>query len=133
MINYESKLHGKVTMNIDKLNINEVNKTSQQQNKIDQPTNDQDFCDVLKRYISENKNYTENNTEPHNINKIIKDKLLDSNYNSFNEVKIGKSSLKDISRDAKIELAKKRLSEGFYLRNEILSETAGQIIDSIGS
>lgn len=119
-------------MNIDKININEVPKASNQKNKVDSLSGDQDFCAVLKEYITENKNLTENSTENHNIDQIIKNKLLDSNYNSFNEVKLGKTSLQDISRDSKIELAKKRLNEGFYLRDEILAETSGQIIDSMG-
>lgn len=119
-------------MSVDKINNSNLLKSLEESNKSKEVGDVSKFKSMLSEYLNEYNKLSENPDNSEKLAGLIKDKLLDSGYNSFSEVKLDNNNLNLDIRSDKIELAKKRLKEGFYLQDEILAESAGQIIDSLG-
>lgn len=112
------------------------------QQKIRTNSNNSDFRSLLHDFVEQNKSVSPIKTveQPHET--IINS----ANYSSYNQLKVNhidrqtansllvdkivNGSTED-DRQAKIELAKSRITSGFYFRDDVIQETAGKIIDSL--
>ena len=131
-------------MSIKKI-INTENKIqSDNQIKNGSVSGKESFKEILEQFVTCTKKKSESQKKlPDSVNIIS----INDTYNSFNALKINHlngnvknsslvenaMSVVDGDRTEKLKLVRERIKEGFYLRDDVINDTAGKILDSLGS
>lgn len=102
---------------------------------------DNKFSDLLKDYLD--KTTLETSSKPKHKDIVIE---KNNSFEAYNDLKINHLNPKkknsilvetilaqgEIDREEKINLAKERIKSGFYLKDDIINQTSGKILDSLG-
>lgn len=130
-------------MSIDNIkNIRSADNQETVQNKVKNSSDPNEFINLLHDFVEQNKTVNGMDRSEKSFERIQNS----ANYSSYNQLKVNHidrqtansqlvekivNGSSDEERLAKLEQVKNRLAAGFYLRDDIIDETAGKIVDSL--
>jgi len=123
-------------------NIRSADNQETVQNKVKNSSDPNEFINLLHDFVEQNKTVNGMDRSEKSFERIQNS----ANYSSYNQLKVNHidrqtansqlvekivNGSSDEERLAKLEQVKNRLAAGFYLRDDIIDETAGKIVDSL--